>query len=246
MNIGIALLLLGLIANVPRFALVFMIAEGVQPHHTLLSAAAWVSGAGNGMLITGGVGYVVHQWIDARKRQLLGWKSRLLLAISIALLAMSAVILSPWIASAVTGSTLASVLTNPASAGRLVWLWSVVLVLSVDLAVGGVMTAQSFRRTSGGDGRSGMLAVITGYLTDYRKQAGGKPEETRAITEQDGKKSADAVIAGNDKRSFPEFKRAVKDGRLSPSGMTGGDVGDWANVSASTGRRWKRRLDNPQ
>ena len=147
MSIGILILLVGLIANVPRFAMVFIVAEGVALPSVALSVAGLISGAGNGILITGGVGYVIHQWMDARTRGLVGWKHWTLLGVAVALLLLSAFILSPWIAGAVTGRELAAVLDAPGEVGALTWAWSIVLVLSVDLSVAGVMAANGTRKS---------------------------------------------------------------------------------------------------
>lgn len=68
-----------------------------------------------------------------------------------------------------------------------------------------------------------------------------KQEQARARTAQASVKSNDQrTVSGNGhKRSFGEFERAVMSGELSLE-MSGSQIGEWACVSASTGRRWRK------
>lgn len=52
------------------------------------------------------------------------------------------------------------------------------------------------------------------------------------------------AFSGNGKRSFSEFAQAMNSGELDVTAMTGDQVGEWAGMSAATGRRWKRRAIN--
>jgi len=53
-----------------------------------------------------------------------------------------------------------------------------------------------------------------------------------------------AISRNGHERSFEEFERAVVAGDLPIAAMTGETVAEWAGRSASTGRRWKRKLED--
>lgn len=68
-----------------------------------------------------------------------------------------------------------------------------------------------------------------------------KQERARARIAQVSAKSSDqGAISGNGhKRSFDDFMSAIVSGELSLE-MSGSQIGEWARVSAATGRRWRK------
>lgn len=64
-----------------------------------------------------------------------------------------------------------------------------------------------------------------------------KQERIRLKTVQ---ASGKETVSGNGhKRSFDDFMSAVASGELSLD-MSGSQIGEWAHVSAATGRRWRK------
>jgi hypothetical protein len=74
-----------------------------------------------------------------------------------------------------------------------------------------------------------------------QEQERTKQEQARARTAQVSAKMSDQrAISGNGhKRSFDDFMSAIVSGELSLE-MSGSQIGEWARVSAATGRRWRK------
>jgi hypothetical protein len=106
------------------------------------------------------------------------------------------------------------------------------------------------RATSGDDRSSnGHNRVTSGDDRSSKKRDRAASGDDRSSKKRDRATSGDdRAMTGDERsgnghtRSFEDFKRATAEGVITPDEMSGKDVAQWAGVSASTGRRWKREL----
>lgn len=128
--------LAALLINLPRLVLVFLQADGIGVPLGIESAVLAVTGIAQGVVLTGGGMYLAHTLGTHTGSRQSG--RRWLLAATWGLLLVFAVILiAPSLAYGLAQSTLAEILTTPASR----WTWSVVAVLAAEILAGSSMLA---------------------------------------------------------------------------------------------------------
>jgi len=90
------------------------------------------------------------------------------------------------------------------------------------------------------------IPILIGALAYFERKRTNTERRTseRAVAQpRTEQKRAPATTRSNGhKKTLSDFERAIIAGKVDPTAMTGIEIGQWANVSAATGRRWKREV----